>query len=79
MAAGAVVLEGKVFPKHAVIAGVPARQIAERDCTRENRLNAFHYHRNAQCYRAGNHRAWDGPEYEAWRREVEGQLPDADG
>ena len=66
VAAGAVVLEGKVFPPHAVVAGVPAKQIAERDCARENRLNAWLYHRNAEFYRRGDHRAWVGPEYEKW-------------
>jgi hypothetical protein len=30
-----------------------------------NRLNAWLYHRNAQHYARGEHRAWDGPEYEA--------------
>jgi len=29
-------------------------------------LNAWQYHRNAGCYRRGEHRAWDGPEYVAW-------------
>jgi hypothetical protein len=29
-------------------------------------LNAWLYHRNAEHYRRGDHRAWDGPEYEAW-------------
>jgi carbonic anhydrase/acetyltransferase-like protein (isoleucine patch superfamily) len=74
VAAGAVVPEGKVFPPRSVIAGVPARQIAERDSTRANRMNAWHYHRNAEAYRRGDHRAWDGPEYEAWRTAVEAGL-----
>ena len=74
VAAGAVVLEGKKFPPRAVIAGLPARQIAERDSTAANRMNAWHYHRNAQAYRRGEHRAWDGPDYEAWRRRIRAEL-----
>lgn len=75
VAGGAVVPEGKVFPPCSVIAGVPGKRIAERDSSRANRLNAWLYHRNAEAYRRGHHRAWDGPEYEAWlerkRAEVE--------
>jgi carbonic anhydrase/acetyltransferase-like protein (isoleucine patch superfamily) len=66
VAGGAVLPEGKSFPPYSVIAGVPARLIAERDNTRANRLNAWLYHRNAQAIREGNQRAWEGAEYEAW-------------
>jgi len=69
VAGGAMVTEGKVFPPHAIIAGVPAKQIGERDSARANRLNAWVYHYNAQAYRRGEHRAWEGPEFEAWRAE----------
>ncbi len=75
VAAGAVIPEGRSFPPHSVLAGVPAKVIAERDCSRENRLNAWLYHRNAEAYRRGEHRVWDGPEHRAWllakRAEVE--------
>ena len=78
VAGGAVVTEGMVFPPNAVIAGVPAKQIAERDSAQANRLNAWQYHRNASAYRRGNHRAWTGDDYKAWfeakRREVESNL-----
>ncbi len=66
VAGGAVVPEGKVFAANTVIAGVPARVIAERDASRENRMNAWLYHRNAEAYRAGRQRAWEGPEFETW-------------
>jgi len=75
LAGGAVVPEGKSFPAGSVIAGVPAKRIAERDSAAANRLNAWQYHRNAQHTRRGDYRAWDGPEYRAWleakRAEVE--------
>jgi carbonic anhydrase/acetyltransferase-like protein (isoleucine patch superfamily) len=67
VAGGAVVPEGKRFSAGSILAGVPARQIAERDSARANRMNAWLYHRNAEAYRRGEHRAWEGPEFEAWR------------
>jgi carbonic anhydrase/acetyltransferase-like protein (isoleucine patch superfamily) len=67
VAGGAVVPERKTFPPGSILAGVPARSIGERDNLRANRMNAWLYHRNAQAYRRGEHRAWDGPEFEAWR------------
>jgi len=77
VAGGAVVPEGKVFPAGSVVAGVPAKQIALRDNARANRMNAWLYHRNAQAYRRGEHRAWDGPDFEAWRRAKQAEV-DAD-
>lgn len=62
VAGGALVPEGKIFPPNSIIAGVPAKQIGERDNTHANRLNAWQYHWNAEAYRVGNHRAWSGPE-----------------
>ena len=75
---GALVPEGKEFPPGAILVGIPAKQIATRDASRENRLNAWQYQRNASFYRRGLQRAWDGPEYLAWlaakRAEVERDL-----
>lgn len=67
VAGGALVSEGKIFPPHAILAGIPAKQIGERDSSRANRMNAWLYHYNALAYRRGEHRAWEGPEFEAWR------------
>jgi carbonic anhydrase/acetyltransferase-like protein (isoleucine patch superfamily) len=79
VAGGAVVGEGKVFAPGSIIAGAPARLVAERDSARANRLNAWLYHRNAEAYRRGDHRAWDGPEFEAWRRAKKTEIErDAD-
>jgi carbonic anhydrase/acetyltransferase-like protein (isoleucine patch superfamily) len=77
VAGGAVIPEGKIFPAHAILAGVPARQIGERDCARQNRMNAWQYHRNAEFTARGDHRGWDGPEYEAWVRARKAEV-DAD-
>ena len=67
VAPGAVVTEGRIFPPHSVIAGVPAKVIAQRDSSRANRMNAWLYHRNAQLTRQGDHRCWEGAEFDAWR------------
>ncbi len=77
VAGGAVVPEGKVFPAGSILAGVPAKRIAGRENARANRMNAWLYHRNAQAYRRGEHRAWDGPDFDAWRRAKQAEI-DAD-
>jgi carbonic anhydrase/acetyltransferase-like protein (isoleucine patch superfamily) len=69
VAPGAVVTEGTVVPPHSIVAGVPARVIKTRDCTRENRINAWAYHRNAEAYRRGEHRAWEGEDYQRFLAE----------
>ena len=70
VAGGAMIKEGDVFPAGSIIAGVPAKQIAERDCARANRQNAWQYHWNAQAYRRGDHRSWDSDAYAAWMRDL---------
>jgi carbonic anhydrase/acetyltransferase-like protein (isoleucine patch superfamily) len=67
VAGGAMVREGAEFPPGSIIAGVPAKRIGERDSARANRLNAWLYHRNAEHTRRGELRAWEGPEFRAWR------------
>jgi carbonic anhydrase/acetyltransferase-like protein (isoleucine patch superfamily) len=78
VAGGAFVTERSVFPPHSIIAGVPAKKIAERDCGRANRMNAWMYHRNAQFTSRGNYRAWSGAEYKDWyeakNAEIEADL-----
>jgi carbonic anhydrase/acetyltransferase-like protein (isoleucine patch superfamily) len=66
VAGGAFVTEGTIVPPHSIVAGLPAKVLKTRDCARENRLNAWLYQRNADHYRRGLHRAWVGPDYEAW-------------
>ncbi len=66
VAGGAFVTARTIVPSASIVAGTPAKVIRTRDSSRVNRLNAWLYHRNADHYRRGLHRAWDGPEYEAW-------------
>ena len=70
VAGGAMIKEGDEFGPGSIIGGVPAKKIAERDCSRANRINAWHYHLNAAAYKRGHHRAWVGPEYEAWLKDL---------
>jgi carbonic anhydrase/acetyltransferase-like protein (isoleucine patch superfamily) len=78
VAPGAVVTEGTLIPPGSVVAGVPGKVIRERDSSRENRVNALAYHRNAQAYRDGHHRAWEGPEFKAWWNEKLNEIASKD-
>jgi len=66
VAGGAFVPEGRVYPPGSIVAGVPAKVIAQRDSARANRLNAWNYHWNAMRTRAGDQRAWTGEEHQRW-------------
>jgi hypothetical protein len=57
---------GQCIRAGSIIAGVPAKVIAQRDSARANRINAWVYHRNAQSTRSGDQRAWTGDEYASW-------------
>lgn len=70
VAGGAVLTEGSVFEPGSIVAGVPAKAIKRRDSTRENRLNAWLYHRNSLAYARGDHRAWHGDEFERWKAQL---------
>src|SRR5262245_23193688 len=74
VAGGAFVKEGTIIPPGSIVAGVPAKVIRTRDSARDNRLNAWQYHRNAAAYRVGDHRAWDGPEYERWLADIRARI-----
>jgi len=68
VAGGAVLTEGSTYEPGSIVAGVPAKVIKRRDCSRENRMNAWLYHRNAEAYARGEFRAWDGPDFETWKQ-----------
>ena len=74
VAGGAMVKEGDVFPPNSIIAGVPAKQIGERDNARANRLNAWQYHLNMEAYQRGDHRVWTGDAYRAWLEEKQREI-----
>ena len=79
IAGGAMIREDAKFAPGSIIAGVPAKQIGERDSARANRRNAWQYHWNAEAYKRGEHRAWVGPAYERWILELSAKLEtDAD-
>ena len=79
IAGGAMIREDAKFAPGSIIAGVPAKQIGERDSARANRRNAWQYHWNAEAYKRGDHRAWVGPAYEQWILELSAKLEtDAD-
>jgi len=61
VAGGAMVTEGKVFPPHAIIAGVPAKQIGERDASRAHRRPRRRHHPPAPPTRGGQPRGGAGP------------------
>jgi len=62
----AYVKDGTIVPPNSIVVGSPAKVIRTANNWIANRLNARLYHRNALAYAAGDHRAWDGPDFEAW-------------
>ncbi len=65
VAGHAFVREGTIVPPGSIVMGTPAKVVRSADNWVANRLNAWLYHRNALAYARGDHRAWDGPEFEA--------------
>ncbi len=68
------VREGQVIPPNSIVMGTPAKVVRTADNFVANRLNAWLYHRNAQAYAQGNHRAWTGPDFEAEREAESARL-----
>jgi carbonic anhydrase/acetyltransferase-like protein (isoleucine patch superfamily) len=77
------VTDNTVIPPNSVVMGTPARAVRTRNGFVANRVNAMLYQRNALAYAQGDHRAWDGPEYETdlrrWRDEAERELAERTG
>ncbi len=65
VAGHAFLREGTVIPPNSIVMGTPGKVVRVANNYVANRLNAMLYHRNALFYARGNHRAWDGPDYEA--------------
>jgi carbonic anhydrase/acetyltransferase-like protein (isoleucine patch superfamily) len=62
------VADNTIVPPNSVVIGTPAKVVRTANNFVANRVNAMLYHRNGVAYARGDHRAWDGPEYEAERR-----------
>ena len=75
VAGHAFVADNTIIPPNSIVMGMPAKVVRTRNSFVANKLNAMLYFRNARCYARGDHRAWDGPEYEAemarWKVEIE--------
>jgi carbonic anhydrase/acetyltransferase-like protein (isoleucine patch superfamily) len=69
------VADNTVIPPHSIVMGTPAKVVKMRNSFIANRVNAMLYRRNALAYARGDHRAWEGPEYEAelrrWTEDAE--------
>ncbi len=66
----AYVKDGTIIPPNSIVVGSPAKVVATRDSRLPNRINALFYHRNALAYARGDHRAWDGSDFDAWFAET---------
>ena len=62
----AYVKDGTIIPPNSIVVGSPAKVIKMANSWVANRMNALFYHRNALAYAAGDHRAWEGPDFDAW-------------
>ena len=62
----AYVKDGTHVPANSIVVGSPAKIIRSANSWIANRLNAAFYHRNALAYAAGDHRAWEGADFDSW-------------
>ena len=70
----ALVPPGAVIPEGSVVMGVPGKVVSTRDNFVTNRRNALVYYRNACAYAVGQHDAWSGEEFAAWRAEIAARM-----
>lgn len=72
------VADGTVIPPNSIVMGTPAKVVRSANNFIANRINARLYAHNAACYARGEHRGWDGPEYQSearrWQDETEAQF-----
>lgn len=72
------VADNSIIPPNSIVMGTPAKVVRTANSFVGNRVNAMLYHRNATAYARGDHRAWDGSEYEAesrrWKSEAEREF-----
>jgi carbonic anhydrase/acetyltransferase-like protein (isoleucine patch superfamily) len=62
----AYVKDGTIVPPNSIVVGSPAKVIRTANSWVANRMNALFYHRNALAYARGDHRAWEGAEFDQW-------------
>ena len=62
----AYVKDRTIVPPNSIVVGSPATVIRTKDNRLANRINAELYIRNGAAYARGDHRAWDGAEFETW-------------
>ncbi len=69
VAGGSLIPENAVIPPNSVVMGTPGKVVATRNNFIPNRFNAIIYHKNALAYAQGEHRAWAGADYEAFKEQ----------
>jgi len=67
VAGGSFLTEGTQVPPNSIVMGTPAKVVKERDNREANIMNALIYQRNAEAYARGDHRSWQGPEYQEFK------------
>jgi carbonic anhydrase/acetyltransferase-like protein (isoleucine patch superfamily) len=72
------VADNTIVPANSIVMGTPAKVVRTGNSFIANRLNAMLYYRNALCYAKGEHRGWEGAEFEAemaaWKAEIEAEF-----
>ena len=69
-----LVREGSIIAPNSIVVGTPGKVVRTANNWIANRLNAWLYHRNAQHYARGEHRAWEGAAYDAAKAAEEARL-----
>lgn len=68
------VRDGARFDARSIIVGSPAKAIKTIDGRLMNRVNAAMYRRNAEHFSKGDHRAWHGPDFDAFFAEATARI-----
>jgi hypothetical protein len=67
-----------IAPPNSILMGTPAKVVRSVNSFVANKVNAMLYWRNARAYAKGDHRAWDGSEFEAemraWQDKIEQEF-----
>jgi carbonic anhydrase/acetyltransferase-like protein (isoleucine patch superfamily) len=75
--------DGMIVPPNSIVMGTPAKVVRTANSFVANKVNAMLYWRNARCYAKGDHRGWEGAEYEAemrrWQQEIEREFAEKSG